>query len=384
MENINEESNTVVDQNETKPLGEENPLGLTLMYSLSLESKIELNKIATAIVEDKTFDKKQLTLVSDKLEEIATLDNASLVDYTIALYKTITNLYEIYPTIDDLYAEGMQIVLDEYNVAIKTIPEDDLDKFISETSDKQTDEYEAKYLSIASGLKHQLGKSDFAMPKYYTVNVDYFDEHGTVYSQVIAFNRVLDKSRDIECIGILKYLIDNNIVDSLTKHPILTIEINKGEISKLAEIYQEFMMQIDKPIISALQGLNLGFAESFAVYKVKYSINLIFDETAIAQTVESAYSQLYCMLFELHVDKKETYSKSIQYENIDEVLPDVAWATFGQHGRLVPYRKEVLNFNRAVLIVNSTYPNIISIDKMPPASEVLKSLNIKSVFDKKM
>jgi len=349
-----------------------------ISYSLTLDSKMLLNEIAINIKDsDTAMDNYKDVLMS--LEHLALIESDDIVEFAIALYNDITKLYLDYPNIEVKYEKTMGVVLGEYNALIKIIPDDRINEFVKATEEKSSDSILEKYVEIQQELQLKMKSKPeckFKMPKYYTINVDYFDEHGTVYSQVIAFNRVIDPVRDIEILGVLKYLVDEELVNCLDEHPLLTVEINKEAIAKIAFIYKEFMMQIDKPIISALQALNLGYQESFAVYKVKYTINMVFDETAVADTIEMAYTQLYCKLFEDNVDKTKTYSReNIKYE-IRDLLPNVSWARYGQHNRLIPYRKEQLSFNRAILIANSTFPQIISNNKLAPDEDILKSLYI--------
>ena len=349
-----------------------------ISYSLTLDSKILLNEIATNIKDSETvMDNYKDVLMS--LENLALIESEDIVEFAINLYNGITKLYADYPDIEATYEKSMGVVVNEYNTIIKEIPDDRINEFVKATEDKSSDAILEKYLEIQQELQVKMKlkpECKFKMPKYYTVNVDYFDEQGTVYSQVIVFNRVINPAQDIEILGVLKYLIDEELVNCLDEHPLLTIEINKEAIAKIALIYKEFMMQIDKPIISVLQALNLGYQESFAIYKVKYTINLVFDETAIANTVEMAYTQLYCKLFEDNVDRTKTYSReNIKYE-IRNIMPNVSWSRYGKYNRLIPYRKEQLAFNRAILIANSTFPHIISNEKIAPDEDILKSLYI--------
>jgi len=348
-------------------------------YTLQLDSKIILNDIAINVKKNlKNIPNSRNIL--ELLRDIALVTNDDIVAYAISLYNNITSLYALYPDLDETYEEKMQVVLDEYNATIKLIPDDRIEEFVNATERKTSDSILEKYIAIQKELQDKMNEDEdyaFVMPKYYTFNVDYYDEQGTVYSQVIAFNRVIDPSKDIEILGVLKYLIDEKVINSLNEYSLLTVEINKDAISKIAKIYQEFMMQIDKPVISALHALNLGYQESFAIYKVKYSINLVFDENVKADTVEMAYSQYYCSLFEKYIDNTVTYSSNIDMNDIKNVLPSVSWSRYGQHGRLIPYRKEQLTFNRAVLITNSTFPQIISNTKLPPKDDILKSLDLQ-------
>jgi len=85
-------------------------------YSLSLSSKKVLNTIAVDLKKNTAIANAEGII--DKLEHIALVSNADIVNYAISLYDDITLLYELFPDIEEHYdyKEKMQVVLDEYNL----------------------------------------------------------------------------------------------------------------------------------------------------------------------------------------------------------------------------------------------------------------------------